>query len=493
MKSNKFGYKIILLFICSLVMMGCKEELKTFVEENNPPVLLDFSPKSGFYGTEVSISGENLLSVDSVWIGGGLARLKYRIDDKHCVVVVTNECKSGVIRIKSSGGEDQTAESFTLDYLVPSIGVYPEVAQPNDEILIEGENLNAVTGVYFGATKANIISQDGKNLVVRVPYFEDSPVAISLEYFDGTNTKKVSTQDGAFTLNVPELIISRFPLEGAVNTTIDIVGENLNLVEKAMFGEYEGMITQRTSTSMKVTIPEAFTANAVVTLKLLYLGVMEKVLTDSFEVYLPDGSTIYYWENVTTQCQGIVDGNSFFSARTGEVYTPCDYENVKSKITFYASISSGLFQLNNPNNSENQTKNFKCKESGSSLNLPTEVMPVMVRFRTLNASLPEDKKYIDLVKAKSLEEISLDIIKADGVNYTTELSNTPRYPAAFDKGDVIMLVEYIVPYKTAPAVVGTADYSDSNIAKIGFIEVVNVNIDSTINNSDWTFNCYYQK
>ncbi len=475
-------------------LAACNDNLVYSERDTSAPEISDVYPLKGKVGTEVTLSGEHLQWVDSVWIGGGLAHLAYLVNSKEVIVTITNACRSGEIVVKNTYGETRTAFVFEMEYPVPLLTGYPLTAQPKDEIVLSGTNMDACSNVYFGTVAAVIKGVREKELVVEVPYFENSPVEISLAYFDGTSYRSAGTGHSDFNLDIPFPSVDTFPLTGEAGSSFTITGENLNLIEEVWFGEEKGSISQQTSTSVNLTVPSGFASATTVPLILKYYGIKELVVTDAFEVTLPDVSTIYYWENKTTQCQGIVDGNSFFSAQTGEILTPCDYENVKHNITFYASISSGEFQVNNPNNSENQTYNFRCRATtGSAVNLPREVMPTMIRLRTLKADLAEDKKYIDLVKAKALEEISLDIIKEDGLNYTSGFANTLKYQSAFNKGDVILFIKYTVPANTPPAVKGTPDYSDSNIDKIGFIEVVNVNIESTINNSDWTFNCYYQK
>lgn len=477
-----------------VLWVACNDQLVYPERVESLPEISDVYPLKGKVGTEVTLSGEHLQWVDSVWIGGGLAHLAYLVNSKELIVTITNACRSGEIVVKNTYGETTTAFTFEMEYPIPSLTDYPLTAQPKDEIVLSGTNMDACSNVYFGTTAGVIKGVREKELVVEVPYFENSLVEISLAYFDGTSYQKTGTGRSDFNLDIPFPSVNTFPLTGEAGSSFTITGENLNLIEEVWFGEEKGSISQQTSTSMNLTVPSGFASATTVSLILKYYGTKELIVTDAFEVTLPDVATIYYWENKTTQCQGIVDGNSFFSAQTGEMYTPCDYESVKDNITFYASISSSTFQINNPNNSENQTKNFKCKATtGSSVSLPTEVMPTMIRLRTLNADLAEDKKYIDLVKAKVLEEISLDIIKENGLNYTSGLSNTLKYPEAFNAGDVILFIKYTVAANTPPAIKGTGDYSDANIDKIGFIEVVNVNIESTINNSDWTFNCYYQK
>lgn len=493
---KRIPYIVVLTgFLSLFFLLACNEDLSFSAKNELAATVSGIYPVKGKIGSTLTITGENLQLVDSVWIGGGLAQIKYLVNSTEMVVSITKECRTGEVVVRNPYGETESKLSFEISYPVPALLDHPDTAQPKDEIVLSGTDMDVCTKVYFGTTPGIIKEAKEKELIVAVPYFEGSPVEISVEYFDGTASKTVVSGKGLFSLITPTPVVSSYPSSGESGSIISIAGENLNLIEEVWFGSEKGTISQQTENAMNIMIPTNFTETVIVELKLRYYGTKNLLVTPAFEVTLPDLATIYYWENRTTQCQGIVDGNNFFSAQTGEVLTPCDYENTKDNITFYASISGGALQINNPNNSENQTKNFKCKATtGSAVNLPTEVMPTMIRLRTLSADVAEDKKYIDLVKGKTLEEISLDIIKGDNLNYTTGFSNTLKYEAGFNKGDIILFIKYIAPAKTPPANQGIADYSDANIDKIGFIEVVDVAINSTtINNSAWTFNCYYQK
>ncbi len=476
-----------LLFFASLFFVSCNEEISMTEENTNPPAISNFEPQSGPVGTEVKIFGENLQKVNSVTIGDGAATVKYLISPTQMVVVVTQECTTGTITAKNIYGSSQTTDVFTKTYPTPVVTSYPTSAKPNDEMLIEGNNLNVVTKVNFGTTEAEIISQDVQNILVKVPYFENSPVAISLVYSDGTTEKTVSTAAN-FDLITPQPVVTNTPISAEIGTTIEIIGENLSIVTDAWFGEYKATVLPQSDTSIKVTIPSDFTATTIVPFTLTYYGTKEITVTSTFQVIVPDISTIYYWQNVTTYCQDPSTTQNFFNADNGEIYTPCDYAGNKEKITFFVSISSSLFQLNNPNNSGNQTKNFKC----NNVNLPTEVMPTIIRFRTLKADNEADNKYIQLVKNKQLDIISKEILIADGVNCATGTANTPRFEQAsgFVTGDVILFMKLNRVIGLAPDEIKPED-----IVKVGFIEVVTVNFLAApdANKSNWTFNCYYQK
>jgi len=492
MKNINIFFSSLILLLGLTFLVGCDEDLVEYKEVVGTPVITEFSPQSGKVGTEITITGEYLQKIDSVWIGGQLSQVKHRVSPTEVVVAVTANSKSGKILISGYNGKIETTDAFTVQYTVPSLTKYPITAKVNDDIYIEGDNMDAVISVLFGTAEGVIVAKTEKDMVVQVPFFTDNKVDIVLNYNTADGVKQTGTTGQPFALDKVVPSIDSYVTQAEVGSMITITGSNLSLVDEVWFGDYKGAIMQKEDASISVTVPADFTEQAVVALKMLYYGDVELIVTNSFTVTIPTAETIYYWENITTFCQDPANTDNFFNAVTGEVYTPCDYPLAKNNITFYTSISGGNFQLNNPNNSENQTKNFKCE----GVNLPTEKMPVITKFRILKADIDAEKKYIDLVKSKQLNEIDLQTLIADGtvvLNDNGEIStaNTPRFNAAsngFVEGDVILLFKCgkITPNSTTLIL-------PSDVEKVGFIEVKQVNMAATVNQSSWTFNCYYQK
>jgi hypothetical protein len=471
---------ISLLSLSLFLFWNCNEELSTDIEKKELPVINDFSPKSGKVGSEIAITGENFQKIDKIWIGGGEAQLKYRVNSSQLIAVVTSECKTGTIEIANPEGKTQSIENFILTYAVPSITSYPETGSPNDEVLIEGDNLDAVTKVLFGTAKATILSQSEKELMVSVPYFEDSPADIVLEYFDGTGTKSISTTGKVFSITTEEMVVdSDYPVTAERGSSITLTGKNLTVIDEIWFGTHRAAITQKTESFINFTVPPDFEQQETVALKIIYFGTQELILTATFVVTVPVESTVYFWENRTLFCNDASTTDNFFDAQTGNIYTPCDYNLLKNNIHFFFTISSSSIQLNNPNNSGNATKLFKCGDEY----LPTEKMPNIVKFRILNPSSAADNQWIQQVKNKSLTEISQEIWAASGAANAT--SNTPRYYGSgqtnqWEEGSVILFQQYDAA--------GT-------VLKVGFMDVLKIttNDPTTDKTSSVRFNCYFEK
>ncbi|MCC8188786.1 MAG: IPT/TIG domain-containing protein [Bacteroides sp.] len=391
-------------------LAACNEDPTFNQTERDVPQITSFSPAEGKVGTEITIEGEHLEYVDTVYIGGGLATLKYRVSSTELVVKVNAHSRTGSIVVQNSLGSAESTGHFTVTYALPVLSQLPATGRVNEEILIQGTDLEGVTHVLFGTAEAAVVYQTETELVVKVPYVEEDEVTVYLVYQTASGEAQVASSD-KFRINKPQPVVTSYPLSADISTLIELTGENLTLIDQVWFGTVAGDIMDREDDRLTVLVP-VVGESATVALTLVYYGDARLVLTEAFELNVPDAATILFYENVTTYCQDPNLTDNFFNASNGDIYGPCEYEAVKNDIDFFITYSSGnaTIQLNNPKNSENQTKAFKC----DNVALPTEVMPNEVKFRVFSADNDAQKKYIDLVRNKQLETISAQMLEEDG-------------------------------------------------------------------------------
>lgn len=473
MKNINIIFKTLIL-ILGLSLVSCNEDLVVDEVIVSEPAISDFAPKSGKVGTEIRITGEHLQKVDTVKIGGELAEIKYRINSREIVVVVTANNKTGNILVSGSNGKTETSESFSMEYTVPALTNFPASAKTNAEIYIEGNNLDAALDIYFGTIKGEIISQSEKDMIVKVPFFEDESVDLIVDYNTAAGIKQVSTSGKPFQLERPTPVITNNPSSGEIATTITLTGTELTLIDEIWFGTKQGTIQQKSDESLTVLIPTDFDATTDVALTAKYYGTRTLVINPAFKV-----KAIYYWQNKEIFAHDESTSNNFFNAATGDIYTPCQYADIKNNIYFFITISSSSIQLNNPANSGNQTKNFKC----NGVALPTETMPNIVKFKNLSTGNAAENELIEKVKNRTLESISQTDIDAAGI--VTANSSTRRFYGEgnadnqMKPGDILMFQLF----------------SGSTPVKVGFIEVVKFTSSNPTSDrtSSMTFNCYFQK
>lgn len=469
--------------LCMIICVGCSEDLVEEKENTSAPVITEFFPKSGKAGTEVTIKGENLQKVDTVRIGNEVARIKYLISPTEMVMVVTSEAKTGKIQVSNPFGDTESGDVFTVTYVVPSIDMstFPATAKANDQILIEGQNMDAVTKVVFGTTEATIVSKNENELIVKVPYFDEDDVDVYLSYNTESGVQQIGTTGKPFTLNKPKPVVDSYPTSSETGETIVLTGSNLTLVDKVMFDNYEAQITLQDETSISVVVPSdyAVTANNVV-LKLVYYGNKELVVTNTFEAIV---TKIYFWENKTIFAQDPANTENFFDALTGKIYTPCDYDKIKDNIYFYLTITSNSLAINNPNNGENQIKNFKC----NNVNLPSEKGSKVIKFKRLDPTVAAENEFITKVKGKTLESISLSDLTVAGIaSAGTSSFRHNGIPGdannMYSEGDVILFQQF-------------ESATSKTVVKSGFLEIKTITTTNpkTDKKSSITFNCYFEK
>jgi hypothetical protein len=473
MKKINIIFKTLIL-VLGLGFVSCNETEVFDEQASSAPVITDFSPKSGKVGTEVRITGEYLQQIDTVRIGGGLAELKYRVNPQEIVVVITANNKTGSISVSGNNGQVESSGSFSMEYTVPALINIPSSAKTNADIYIEGDNLDAVLAVYFGSVKGEIISQSEKDMIVRVPFFEDEKVDLIVDYNSAEGLKQVSTSGKPFELERPIPVITNMPATGEIGTSITITGVDLTLIDEIYFGAVPGIIRQKTDDRLTVLIPDDFNEATTVELSAKYYGTRTLVINPAFRV-----KAIYYWENKEIFAQDESTSNNFFNALTGDIYTPCQYAEMKNNIHFFINISASSITLHNPAQSGAQTASFRC----NGVPLPSETMPNTVRLRELNPANPAHLALIEKVKNRELESISPADIDAAGIPAAN--SGVRRFYGEgntdnnINPGDVVMFQLF----------------SGSVPQKVGFIEILRFNTTNPTSDrtSSMTFNCYFQK
>ncbi len=136
------------------------------------PEIDSFTPLSGTAGTIVSIKGKGFDSTTSVKFGG-VAAQSYSILSDTLISAVIGSGSSGDISITTIIG-NATKGIFTfLSIPVPKVTSFiPDSGPIGTVVTISGINFNVSPSdniVYFGATKANVLSASENSLTVAVP------------------------------------------------------------------------------------------------------------------------------------------------------------------------------------------------------------------------------------------------------------------------------------------------------------------------------------
>ena len=161
------------------------------------------------------------------------------------------------------------AINITNKSLVPNPNESGTVrAYIGDEVTAEGFNLDKVGAVRFDGVDAEIVSQDIKKIVFKIPALDlpqaDDPSKVLLEVFDADKETVIFKYDFYVTVPVTDALVSGFaPKAGTVGTEVVISGRNLTQVTAVRFGEVEATLSECADDAVKLTVP-AIPATAAV-------------------------------------------------------------------------------------------------------------------------------------------------------------------------------------------------------------------------------------
>lgn len=442
-----------------LLAAGCD---RTYVDEvvKQAPVIESFTPASAPVGTEIIVTGQHLSGVTKAYIGDQEMVIREKVSDTRLSIVAGANGRDGRIALVNTVGRGESEGSFTYTYAVPTLtaSLLQKSVVMGDRLLLSGSSLTAVEAVIFTAEgydtgyEGEIFEQSASEIVVRVPYVENSSVRITLRYFDGETS--VSTPlDEAPSIEVVR-VVPAFdqPIvlgRTAVGKSVTLTGRNLDKIDRILVGDFEATLSKQPN-SLTFTVPAGNFEDGDTTTRLVaeyFDGHESIVLSDAFVVYVP---YVKFWENITTVCQGrSVESSftSFFSPENGRIYanekwkseldpvamayngsqwsgtgnqpTPGvvsdeDYNSVVPYF-FFSAVSGNVLQLNSPANSNSQLKNFFINATnpdgtssndnrvpGSNASIPGT--PIL-GFRYLNAANADEKALIDKVLGGQIDNI----------------------------------------------------------------------------------------
>ena len=139
----------------------------------NPPMITSFSPAIGSTGSEITINGSGFTDATAITFGGVAAQTFVVLSD-NTIKAIVGTGSSGNISVTTSVAT-VTSPGFTYSALslAPVISSFSPVSGPvGTTVTITGNNLGNSPSdniVYFGATRATVLSASGTLLTVQVP------------------------------------------------------------------------------------------------------------------------------------------------------------------------------------------------------------------------------------------------------------------------------------------------------------------------------------
>lgn len=557
--------KKILQYIATLAAVvffaaGCAD---TYVEEYVPeaPVIESFAPAQALSGedTPIVVTGRHLHAVTSASIGGREVRILERVSNTQLSIVATRDARTGPIELVNAVGKTASEEVLTINYPVPVIRTDELPAQVDmfGELTLKGQYMAVVRKVIFtpeGADEgreAEILSQDGAELVVRVPYVETSDARITLRYSEA-DAEVESPFDSAPRIGIVRLVPKLDALSfdrlivGRITT---LTGSDLDQITAVKVAGESANIVSQSASVLRFMVPlvEGFAEGEgnTASLAIYYFDDFES--DDVRETIPVTVLSFKIWEGITTCCQDAACRplSSFFSPETGVVYhnsvwptevdplsygsggkvcsgenTPsvseAEYNSVNPYFFFsansYSGSGKGSLQINSP--ARNSTlKNFYLKENGKGADRIFGGAPASgggfgtpaLTFRYLDPAAPNEKELAD--KVRNLDFLSIDeaTFPIDPVQKTVAGVNLQKPTAstnslmwapgvfpetAVEQRDVPVDAVLLVLYYNHKG----ADLA--NVKRIGFIHIVSANYlpgSTAPSLSNVTYNVCWQK
>lgn len=554
--------KILLTLIASALLLVSCDKLSVNELIKSAPQIESISPLSGSIGNQVVVTGSNLETVVGATIGGEKVEIAQRVSDTKIILTVTENAKSGVISLSNAVGSSESEQSFTMEYPTPVINADKVDAEVEmaDNLFLTGQHLNTVGKVLFtaqGQTEAHegsIVSQNDKEILVKVPFVEADYAKVEFQYFDGTKqTVTTVIPEGKIRiLRYQPNVTSVSAGKATVGESITLSGDYMNKIEKVSLGSIDCFVSQQTENSLKFIVP---TSDALadgdnnLALSITYFdGREQKTLNPNFNIFVP---YVYHWIDKKLYAQGrdVEEFASFFSPETGLVYSNSDWRTIVDPVSyanqanncsanqvpktdeqtynsvkpyfFFAGVSAGNLQINSPAGSASMLKNFYFYNNSANdyrvtgANANCYGTPVMT-YLYLDPSVPAMKALADRVKngeidridastfpinaaEKKMGDISISGLKAslnDAVfapGVFSDLYNETAKDKDRDAAlnDAVILVVY---YNVKGSTLNVAD----NIKRIGFLHIkrihyVNYNNTKAPSTSSIVFDMYWQK
>ena len=220
------------------------------------PTITSFTPASGPVGTSVTINGTGFAGTSGVTIGGTAATFTVYGTTKVVAKVATGTA-SGAITVTTSAGTATSSASFTVTIPPTITGFTPTSSPVGTSVLVNGTNLNAVSGVKFGGVAA-------------VTFAANSNTQIQVIVPSGAVTGKITvttpggtvTSSGTYTVTSAAATLSTFAFNPNPGFSSGLSQGTVTLSGPAPTGGASVAITNNGNTLATVVIPAGQTTGS---------------------------------------------------------------------------------------------------------------------------------------------------------------------------------------------------------------------------------------
>jgi hypothetical protein len=200
------------------------------------PKITGFNPVKGPIGTSVNIQGENLLGASEVVFGIG-STTPISVSATQIIAVVPNGASTGPIKVIVGSQSAISATSFTVESQPATngpiiTGLVPSAGKIDDQIVIQGINLDNITQVKVKGVNASF---EVKNAYITTTVPPEATTG-KIEVMSYAISSKQFTVDDAPPPPVKPTITGYSPTSGKVGSQVNITGTNLHLITEVKIG-----------------------------------------------------------------------------------------------------------------------------------------------------------------------------------------------------------------------------------------------------------------
>ncbi|WP_207431517.1 DUF7619 domain-containing protein [Sabulibacter ruber] len=224
-----------------------------------PPTLTAITPAEAVPGSVVTLTGTHFSSLalqDTVTFNGVAATTVHEASENSLKVEVPVGATSGKIRLKTLGGQVESAQSFVVWHPPTLTEFSPGKGKTGTTVTLQGSNFAepaARNFVWFGDATAQVIKASANQLTVSVPK-DAASGKIRVQTPGGTVSSLTS-----FTFIPAPVITSFTPASGNAGTVVTITGKNFNAdaqTDTVLFSGKPAKVLKATETSLQVQAPK---------------------------------------------------------------------------------------------------------------------------------------------------------------------------------------------------------------------------------------------
>lgn len=302
-------FKITIALFGALVLaLACDADVeidRSFDEIlSEQPTIVSFSPQSANVLEEIRVEGTFLNFVTEAYIGDVAAKITQRVNSEQIRIEVPPEARNGKIRLVTQAEKEVTSEDDVMvGYLEPDISSQiPEESTVNENIVLEGENMDVITKVTFGDSEGIIEFKDTQSIVVKTPNDVNSPLDLNIWYYTSEGEVSLNLSE-TYQIVIPKPTVTAWPKLMSRYQDVTVSGENMNLVDSVYVGEFYAPTLSSNSNSISFAAPEGLeTGYQSITFK---YAEVEEITEENIPYINGELETYYDWDSYTEEAASL--------------------------------------------------------------------------------------------------------------------------------------------------------------------------------------------